>query len=268
VRSSVLFRRALLSASAFGLALFLAPTSRAALQQTPAGQGSGGGIYPQTEPDDNIGFIPIFDGKTLSGWDGDPRYWRVENGEIVGETTPEKVVTLNNFLIWRGGTVKDFELKVEFRMNGTNSGIQYRSTELPDIGKWVLKGYQADMDFTEGYVGNVHEERGRAPTGGGHVVLSKRGQVTRAVDGPKYKVVGTIGDSTLLRGVMNVNGWNQYHIIARGPVLMQLINGQLMAVALDEDSQHFAAEGVLGFQMHVGPPFKIEFRNVLYKKIQ
>jgi len=123
------------------------------------------------------------------------------------------------------------------------------------------------MDFTEGYVGNVHEERGRAPTGGGHVVLSKRGQVTRISDGPKYKVVGTIADNTLLRGVMNVNGWNQYHIIARGPVLMQLINGQLMAVALDEDSQHFAAEGVLGFQMHVGPPFKIEFRNVLYRKI-
>lgn len=269
MRSSVLHRGALLSASLLGLALFLAIPSRAALQQTPALQGrGGGGIYPQTEPDDNAGFIPIFDGKTLNGWDGDPRYWRVENGEIVGETTPEIVVKENNFLIWRGGRLKDFELKVEFRMNGTNSGIQYRSSELPDIGKWVLKGYQADMDFTEGYVGNVHEERGRAPTGGGHVVLSKRGQVTRVVDGPKYKVVGTIADNTLLRGVMNVNGWNQYHIIARGPVLMQLINGQLMAVALDEDSQHFAAEGVLGFQMHVGPPFKIEFRNVLYKKIQ
>ena len=119
-----------------------------------------------------------------------PTFWRVENGEIVGETTPEKVVKLNNFLIWRGGTVKDFELKVEFRMNGTNSGIQYRSTELPNIGKWVLKGYQADMDFTEGYVGNVHDERGRAPTGEGHVVLSKRGQITRIVDGPDTKWSG------------------------------------------------------------------------------
>jgi 3-keto-disaccharide hydrolase len=241
----------------------------AAPQQTTAPQtGRGGGVYPQTEPDDNTGFVPIFDGKTLNGWDGDTTFWRVENGEIIGETTPEKIVKLNNFLIWRGGTVRDFELKVEFRMNGTNSGIQYRSSELPNIGKWVLKGYQADMDFTEGYVGNVHDERGRAPTGEGHVVLSKRGQVTRIVDGPRYKVVGTIGDSTLLRGVMNVNGWNQYHIIARGPVLMQLINGQLMAVALDEDSQHYAAEGLLGFQMHVGPPFKIEYRNVLYRKIQ
>ncbi len=234
----------------------------------PAGQtgqaaGRGRGIYPQTEPDDNAGFVPIFDGKTLNGWDGDPRFWRVENGEIVGETTPEKVVTLNNFLIWRGGTVRDFELKVEFRITGTNSGIQYRSVELPEVGKWVLKGYQADIDFAGGVLGNVHEERGRT----GHVVLSRRGQVTRVVDGPQFKVIGTIGDPTLLRGAVNTGGWNQYHIIARGPVLIQLINGQLIAVALDEDSKNFVAEGLLGFQMHTGPPFKVQYRNILYRKL-
>ena len=250
-----------------------ATLAASAPQQAPApaaGQQArpGGGLFPETEPDDTAGFVPIFDGKTLSGWDGDLTFWRAEGGAIVGETTPEKVVKVNNFLIWRGGTVKDFELKVEFRMNGTNSGIQYRSTELPNIGKWTLKGYQADMDFTEGFVGNVHDERGRAPSGEGHVVLSKRGQVTRIVDGPRYKIVGTIGDATLLRGVMNVNGWNQYHIIARGPVLMQLMNGQLMAVALDEDAKHASPEGLLGFQMHTGPTFKIQFRNVMYRKIQ
>jgi hypothetical protein len=229
--------------------------------------GRAGGVYPATEVDDNTGFVPIFDGKTLEGWDGDTRFWRVENGEIVGETTPENRVTQNNFLIWRGGTVRDFELKVEFRISGTNSGIQYRSTELPQVGKWVLKGYQADIDFTQGYVGNIHDERGRAPGGEGHVVLSRRGQVTRIVDGPKYKVVGTVADPTLLRGVMNVNGWNQYHIIARGPVLMQLINGQLMAVAIDEDASRATVEGLLGFQMHTGPPFKVQYRNVLYRKL-
>lgn len=229
---------------------------------TPGTQGKrdGSGVYPPTESDDNSAFISIFDGKSLDGWDGDPRFWRVENGEIVGETTPANVVTLNNFLIWRGGVLRDFELKLEFRMTGSNSGIQYRSTELPAVGKWVLKGYQADMDFTENYLGNVHDERGRG-------VISRRGEVTRVVDGPKFKVVGSIGDSTLLRGVMNVTGWNQYHIIARGPVLLQLINRQLMAVAIDEDSKNFTAEGVLGFQMHTGPPFKIQFRNVLYRKL-
>lgn len=234
----------------------------------PAGQGrGGGGLFPQTEPDDAEGFVPLFDGKTLAGWDGDPTFWRAENGVIVGETTPEKVVKVNNFLIWRGGTVKDFELKVEFRLGGTNSGIQYRSSELPEIGKWILKGYQADMDFAEAFVGNVHDERGRSPVGEGHVVLSRRGQITRIVDGPKYKLVGTIGDSTSLRGAMNVNGWNQYHIIARGPVLMHLINGQLMAVAIDEDTKNAKPEGLLGFQMHVGPPFKVEYRNILYRKL-
>ena len=223
-----------------------------------------GGIYPEYQPDDNTGFVPIFDGKTMKDWDGDPTFWRVENGEIIGETTPQKVVKVNNFLIWRGGTVKDFELKVEFKLGGTNSGIQYRSVELPDVGKWVLKGYQADMDFTNGYTGNLHEERGRKP---GHVVLARRGEVTRITDGPKYKVLATIGDNTLLRGVVNVNGWNQYHIIARGPIMIQILNGQLISATIDEDTKNFVPEGLVGFQMHVGPPFKVEYRNILYRKL-
>ena len=232
------------------------------LDVTPGTQRAraGSGVYPPTQPDDDTGFASIFDGKTLNGWDGDPRFWRVENGEIVGETSPTNVVKLNNFLIWRGGTLKDFELKLDFRITGTNSGIQYRSAELADVGKWILKGYQADIDFEGNYVGNVHDERGRG-------VLSRRGEVTRIVDGSLFKVVGTIADSRLLRGAVNVNGWNRYHIIARGVVLLQFINGQLMAVAIDEDAKQSTAEGLLGFQMHVGPPFKIQFRNILYRKL-
>jgi 3-keto-disaccharide hydrolase len=225
------------------------------------------GVYPDTELDDDAGFTPIFDGKTLTGWDGDTRFWRVENGVITGESTPANPVKANNFLIWRGGRPKDFELKLEFRINGSNSGVQYRSSELANVGKWVLKGYQADIDFTQGYLGNIHDERGRAPGGEGHVVLSRRGQVTRAAGNNKYKVVGVIGDATALRGAMNVNGWNLYHIIARGPVLMQLINGQLMAVALDEDTKNAPADGVIGLQMHSGPPFKIEYRNIRLKTL-
>ena len=250
-------------ATVLGIWLTGASSATAPTAQSQVGteqRRAGSGVYPPTEPDDNSGFVSIFDGKSLNGWDGDPRFWRVEQGEIVGETTPTNVVTQNNFLIWRGGTVRDFELKLEFRMNGSNSGIQYRSTELPDIGKWVLKGYQADMDFTQNYLGNVHDERGRG-------VLSRRGEVTRIVDGPTFKVIGTIGDSTLLRGAMNVTGWNQYHIIARGPVLLQFINQRLMSVAIDEASKNVSAEGVIGFQMHTGPPFKIQFRNVLYRKL-
>lgn len=221
------------------------------------------GVYPNTVPDDDAGFVSIFDGASLTGWDGDTTFWRVENGEIVGETTPDKVAKTNSFLIWRGGRLRDFELKLDFRINSTNSGIQYRSTELPDVGRWVLKGYQADIEFNGGYTANVHEERGRT----GHVVLSRRGQVTRAADGPVFKTLASIGDPTLLRGVVNPGGWNQYHIIARGSVLMHIINGQLMSVAIDEDATHAAAEGLLGFQMHTGPPFKVQFRNIKLRQL-
>jgi len=230
----------------------------------PTSTRAGTGIYPEYEPDDNTGFTPIFDGKTLSGWDGDLTFWRVENGEIIGETTPDRVMKVNSFLIWRGGTVRDFELKCEFKLGGTNSGIQYRSVELPEVGKWVLKGYQADMDISNGYTGNLHEERGRKP---GHVVLAKRGQLTRITDGPKYKVLATIGDNTLLRGVVNVQDWNSYHIIARGPVMLQIMNGQLMSATIDEDHKNFTPQGLVGLQMHVGPPFKVEYRNILYRKL-
>lgn len=220
-------------------------------------------IFPQLIPDDYKGFTSIFDGKTLTGWDGDTTFWRVENETIIGQSTPEKVVKENNFLIWRGGTARDFELKVDFRMDGENSGIQYRSTELPDVGKWVLKGYQADIDFRNFFSGNVHEERGRT----GHVVLSRRGDVTRIVNGPVFKVVAKIGDPTDLRGVFNVGNWNSYHIIARGPILIQIVNGQLISLAIDEDTEHEVEEGLIGFQMHVGGPFKIEYRNIYLKKL-
>jgi hypothetical protein len=257
-RSFVTVRRVALLAVPLAVALAQAPAG-------PPGGGRGGGVYADKyEADDNAGFVPIFDGKTMNGWDGDPTFWRVENGEIVGETTPEKVVKMNNFLIWRGGKVKDFELKIDFRLSGTNSGIQYRSVEMPELGKWVLKGYQADMDISNGFTGNLHEERGRKP---GHVVLARRGEINRITEGPKYMTLATLGDPKLLRGLMNVQGWNQYHIIARGPVMLQILNGQLVSAVIDEDTKNFVAEGLLGFQMHVGPPFKIQYKNILYRKL-
>ena len=268
--ASRLARRLVVVAGAVtvGFGAQLASTAAPAYQSAPlAAPGRpASGMIPATDPDDAEGFTAIFDGKTLAGWEGDLTFWRAENGVIVGETTAEKPAKANTFLIWRGGVVRDFELKVDFRLNGANSGIQYRSVEVPSAGKFVLKGYQADMDFAPGYLGNIHDELGRGP-GAGHIILSPRGQITRIVDGPKYKEIGKIADPTLLRGVMNVGGWNRYHIIARGPVLMQLINGQLMSIAIDEDTAHAPKEGVIGFQLHTGPPLKIGYRTVMYRKI-
>ena len=130
-----------------------------ALTTLVAAQRGGG---PTISFDNVAGFDRIFDGTTLANWDGDPAFWRAENGTIVGESTAAKPVTENTFLIYRGSEPDNFELKLEFRMNATNSGVQYRSRQLTGaVGKWVLCGYQADIDFNNQYTGMLYEERGR-----------------------------------------------------------------------------------------------------------
>ena len=116
--------------------------------------------FPIPPPDPEAGFEPIFDGKTLDGWEGDSTYWRVEEGALVGEVTLETLLEQNSFIIWRGGAVQDFELKVDYRVSAEgNSGINYRSTEVPDQ-PWALKGYQADIDGAGRWTGQLYEERG------------------------------------------------------------------------------------------------------------
>ncbi len=224
----------------------------------PSGAGRGTGI-DALATEDHRGFTAIFDGRTLNGWDGDPTFWRVENGELVGESTVEKPLKVNTFLIWRGGELKDFELKVEYRINATNSGIQYRSIELPNVGKWVLKGYQADIDFQNTYTGQLYEERGRG-------FLALRGQMTRLEPGRK-QVVANLRSGDELKQMIKANDWNQLHIIARGNVLTHILNGELVAQVQDNDPQNGAVSGLLGFQMHVGAPMKVEFRNVWLKNL-
>jgi hypothetical protein len=214
----------------------------------------------QPAPDDNTGFEAIFDGKTLANWDGDATFWRAEDGAIVGESTPEKVLKQNTFVIWRGGTTKDFELKLEFKMTGGNSGVQYRSTPLKDVGPYVLKGYQADMDAKVQYTGMLYEERGRG-------FLAERGRVTRIVSAKERKLIGTPGEGDELRALIHAEGWNQLHIIARGTTVMHIINGRVMSVCIDDDAEGRIPEGLLGLQLHVGPPMKVEFRNIMMRKL-
>lgn len=213
-------------------------------------------------PDDNAGFEAIFDGKSLSNWDGEPGYWRVEDGTIVGETTPEKPLKVNTFLVWRGGTVKDFELKAEFRLTAAaNSGIQYRSVVLPEVSKWAMKGYQADMDGANTYTGMLYEERARA-------FLAPRGQFSRMAEGRTLKLIASLGDADALKSFIKTGAeWNQIHVIAKGNNLIHVINGHVMAAFMDEDSQGRVMEGLLGLQLHVGKPMKNEFRNIVLKRL-
>lgn len=216
-------------------------------------------------PDPDAGFVSIFDGRTLAGWDGDPKYWRVENGAIVGEITPETIVQRNSFLIWRGGTPGDFELKIAYRISGNgNSGVNYRSVQLTDA-PWSLAGYQADIDgHSRGeprfrHTGQNYEERGRT-------FLARRGEVVRLDPDRPPVVIGTLGDRASLAAVIRPDDWNEYHLIARGPVLTHLLNGQVMSVVIDDDSGHRRTAGLIGVQVHVGPPMKVEFRNVRLKQ--
>lgn len=220
------------------------------------GRGGGGGLGGAILAEDDKGFVSIFDGKTLTGWDGDPKFWRVENGTIIGESTPEKVVAVNTFLIWRAGTVKDFELKAEFRLNGGNSGIQYRSKNMTEVGPWVVGGYQADMDFANMYPGQLGEERGRRN------IMVRRGEMMRIDDTGVFKLLGTIGSPSDIANSFVPNGWNSYHIIAKGNILIHILNGRVSQVTIDEQDSVRAREGIVALQMHTGSPFKVEYRNI------
>ncbi|HVS54427.1 MAG TPA: DUF1080 domain-containing protein [Opitutaceae bacterium] len=212
------------------------------------------------------GFVAIFDGKTLAGWDGDPKYWRVENGCLVGEITPATLIKRNTFLIWRGGTPADFELKVEYRISAQgNSGINYRSVQLTDA-PWSLAGYQADIDGPEKnkpplrHTGQNYEERGRT-------FLARRGEMIHVDASAKPTLVGTLGDSETLKAFIKDNDWNEYHLIARGNTLTHILNGHVMSMVIDDDAAHRRFDGLLGVQVHVGGPMKVEFRNFRLKTL-
>lgn len=220
----------------------------------------GGQVYPTPAGDDSAGFESIFDGKTMAGWEGDPAYWRVENGCLVGEITPDKLLKRNSFIIWRGGATADFELKVEYRItpNG-NSGINYRSVEVEGT-PFALRGYQADIDGANEYTGQNYEERGRT-------FLALRGDVGRADADGKARIIGTVGDKAVLAGFIRSNDWNEVHLIVRGNTMIHMVNGHVTSVVVDDDPALRKTAGLLGVQVHVGPPMKVEYRNFRIKKL-
>jgi hypothetical protein len=252
---------------AFAIAVLTAATLAA--QATPAPQGRGRGGTPPVRPEplamaDHAGFESIFDGSSMKGWDGDPAFWRVANGALTGQSSADNPVKQNTFLIWRGGSPKDFELKVEYRLSATNSGIQIRSEQMPagpDVGKWVMKGYQADIDAENQFTGQIYEERGRG-------FLAMRGQATYIPDGGKPKVIGNLQQTPdELKALIKSGEWNQVHLIARGSTIIQILNGAVMSMVVDEDLKNRQLGGLIGFQMHVGPPMTVEFRNIWLKSL-
>jgi hypothetical protein len=204
------------------------------------------------------GFVSLFNGRDLTGWRGDKAYWSVRDGAITGQTTAEQPLRYNTFLIWEGGQPANFELKLSFRIVGGNSGVQYRSQVL-DEARFIVGGYQADIDAANRYTGMCYEERGRG-------FLAPRGQkVTIAADGQKTSEM--LADPAELQTKIRSDDWNEYRIVARGPQLQHYINGVLMAELVDHQTGKAASKGVLALQLHQGPPMTVQFKDLRLKEL-
>lgn len=240
----------------------------------PAPQRGGGQEEDSTETGAlEAGFVRIFDGESLAGWEGDTSLWRVENGNLVGEIKPGVDLKNNSFIIWQGGTPGDFEFKAEFRISERgNSGVNYRSELLKDIPH-ALKGYQADIDGAARYTGQNYEERGRttlAYRGQKVVIPPTEGEVKEHVKGNAWtpaEVTEELGSSDSLKEHVKLDDWNEIHIIAKGNHLQHYVNGVLMSEVTDNDTVNGKSSGYLGAQVHVGPPMKVEYRNIRLKEL-
>ncbi len=234
---------------------------------------SGGNRTETADEELQRDFVDLFDGVSLSGWRGDSVLWRVEDNAIVGEIRPGEELEKNSFIIWEGGRPADFELIAAYRMSGQgNSGFNYRSEEVPDI-PFALRGYQADIDAANTYTGQNYEERGRT-------ILAFPGQRIRLppVDGAisdyakgniwtAGEETGSLGDRDSLKTYIKQDDWNELRIVADGNRLQHYINGVLMSDVTDDDEKNRKLEGLIGFQVHVGPPMKIAFRNIRLKNL-
>ena len=199
------------------------------------------------------GFVSMFNGKDLTGWQGKPGGWTVEDGAITGQSTKEKPCRKHHYLMWRGGTPGDFEMRFTYRIVGGNSGVQIRSREIPNFD---TRGYQADLEAGPMWSGALFEHaRGGIAMRGTKVLIDP--------DGTKH--VTRVANSDELQKQIKANDWNQYEIVARGSRITLKINGVVMSQADDRDKSKAAKSGIIALQMHPGPPMKVQFKNLRIK---
>ncbi|MDI1315000.1 family 16 glycoside hydrolase [Prosthecobacter sp.] len=201
------------------------------------------------------GFKSLFNGKDLTGWDGNPELWSVEDGCITGKTTGPEQLAYNQFLIWRGGKVKNFELRAKIKETGNNTGIQYRSKELPENGKWSIGGYQCDIHPATPNNAMVYEERGRGiiVQNGQSVVIDPEGKRWLASEHEPVKV--------------DIAEWHEYTIIAQGNHLIHKVDGKVTIDLLDFELAKRSLEGLLAFQIHRGPAMNVQIKDVMLKEL-
>jgi len=224
---------------------------------------------PVVAPAEAEGMKQLFNGKDLTGWDGDPRLWSVRDGVIHGETTAENPAKGNTFLIWKDGTTKDFELRLSFRCNAANnSGIQYRSKHITDgkVGNnWVVRGYQHELrneNTLPNVSGFIYDEGGKR----GRICLIGE-QATWEADGKKV-VKSDLIDADAFKKLMKVDDWNDVVIIARGKNVQHYLNGRKVIDFTDNHPELALTEGILAVQLHAGKPMWAEFRNIRIRELK
>jgi hypothetical protein len=222
------------------------------------------------DSDSSQEWVSIFNGKDLTGWDGDPRLWSVKDRAIRGQTTITKPARGNTFLVWRDGKLKDFELKIKFRIQNGNSGIQYRSKE---FDRWRIGGYQAEVENNPGKVGFLYHEAGRG-------WLVNVGDIMEIDKDGNKNVIGNVSDKDELikAGYYKEKDWNEYHITAQGNHLVHYLNGYPTMELIDDDRvtnpddpkdrKGAAREGLLALQIHAGPPMLVEFKDIRIRHLK
>ncbi len=212
------------------------------------------------------GFKPLFNGKDLAGWDGNPKLWSLKDSVVTGRTSEDEPLKGNTFLIWTNDTVGDFELRCSYKISANNdkgfanSGIQYRS-KVVDPKNWVVGGYQADMEAGETYTGILYEEkmtRGIMAARGEKVVWNKE---------CKKEVAGSLGKSEEIQATIKKGDWNDYVVIAQGNHLQHFVNGRQTVDVTDDCESKRAMNGVLALQLHAGPAMTVQFRDLRLKAL-
>ena len=208
------------------------------------------------------GFETIFDGKTLKGWNGDPKFWSVKDGAITGKTTKENPTKGNTFIIWEGKT-GNFDLRLDYKIIGGNSGIQYRSFKADGPDEWRIGGYQADFEAGDTFSGICYGERFRG-------ILSLRGKKTTLTvgdDGKLKKEVEEFAKDADIAKAIKTEDWNSYRIVARNFNLAHYINDVKTTQVVDHDRKTRRADGLLALQLHAGPPMTVQFKNIRIKEL-
>lgn len=217
--------------------------------------------------DGGQGFKTLFNGKDLTGWDGNPKLWSVRDGAITGQTTADNPAKGNTFIVWTNGTVGDFELRCSFKLvpgddkGFANSGIQYRSKVL-NPANWVVGGYQGDMEAGPNYTGILYEE---AMTRG---IMAQRGEKVVFDKDGKREVVGSVGKPAEIEAGIKKGDWNEYVIIAKGNHLQHFVNGRLTIEVTDNCEPKRAMSGVVALQLHAGPPMMAQFKDIRVKELK